>query len=131
MSDRDSVPSRLHPHRYDVGPDMTTPYADFDEDWWTDPDQRYRALARTVYWTFLPHSRNAPTRKIVTSLLMITWATITIGTAFGYAEPGDYYAWISMLVFSIVGTIWGFELGLMDAISKDKGQSAHKEGGDD
>lgn len=108
----DAVPK---PDDLNIGPDRSAPYAGFDEDWWTDYKQRPRAMARTFYWTFVPHARNNATRKIVTTILMLTWATVTLGSAFGFAETGQYYPWMTMAVFAIVCTIWGFEMGMLDA----------------
>lgn len=107
----------LHPSNHNIGPDMEQPYAEFDEDWWTDTTQRYRAMRRAAYWTFIPHNKNSATRKIVTTTLMSVWAIITIGTAFGYADTSNYYPYISMLVFAIVCTIWGFEMGMIENVT--------------
>lgn len=102
----------------DVTPDRTDPYAGFDENWWNDHGQRIRAMSRCAYWTFVPHSENNATRKVVTSVLMVTWASITLGVAFGFAESGDFYGYMTALVFAIVCSIWGFELGVLDSEAK-------------
>lgn len=126
MQDRDTNDNRPHPANdgsrpwrpFDFGPDQTRPYAGFDENWARDRQQLPRALGRALYWTFTPHTKNSATRKIVTSVLMFTWAVITIGEAFGFAQTGEMYPYISLLVFAIVSTIYGFELGALDTVAK-------------
>lgn len=111
--------NRIHPSEHGIGPDKDNPYNGFDEKWWSDRRQRVRAMARCGYWTFVPHTQNHPTRKVVTSTLMVTWATITVGQAYGIAETGTYYPWITAIALSIVCTIWGFELGMLGNIANN------------
>lgn len=93
------------------GPDQCRPYGGFDADWWKNPRQLRCALARSLWWTFVPHDENTVTPKIVTTMLMFTWTVLTIGEAFGMAEVGPAYPYITVVVFAIVSVIWGFELG--------------------
>lgn len=111
--------NKLHPSERGIGPDKDQPYERFDGNWWSDPHQRYRAMLQCAYWTFVPHSKNHATRKIVTTVLMLTWASVTVGVAFGFAETGSYYTYMTLLVFSIVCSIWGFEMGLLDSMTKE------------
>lgn len=100
-------------------PDPNDPYGGFDEDWWTDRRQRVRALLRALWWTFVPHTYNSPIPKIVTTFLMATWSTVTIGKAFGLAEAGQFYPYMTILVFAIVCTIWGFEMGALNRFTQE------------
>lgn len=112
-------PEELDPYvpHVSVGPDQTRPYCGFDDDWWRVPNQRRKALTRSLWWTFVPHDKNTVTPKIVTTTLMFTWAIITIGKAFGYADPGGTYSYITILVFAIVCAIWGFEVGSLNNVA--------------
>ena len=114
-----------------IGPDQADPYGGFGPDWHRDPKQLSRAALRTLWWTFVPHKHNSDTRKIVTSVLMLTWAFITVGKAFGFAETGTYYPYLSLLVFAIVSTIWGFELGMLETSTALKIRDHYEEEEDD
>lgn len=72
----------------------------------------------TLYLTFVPHQQNNPTRKRITTILMLTWALITIGQAYGVAEVDEYYPWITTVVVAIVAQMWGIEQGMLNAVSK-------------
>lgn len=102
----------------DCAPDRADPYGGFDTDWWTCNRERVRVAARALWWTFVPHEYNSPIPKIVTSVLMMTWSVITIGQAFGFAEVGQFYPYMSVLVFAIVCTIWGFEMGALNKFTQ-------------
>lgn len=104
---------RQHP----LTPDPDDPYAGVEDGEWDEITQYVRALALTLWWTFVPHKYNSEIPKIVTTTLMFTWSAITIGKAFGFAEAGQFYPYITVLVFAIVCTIWGFEMGALKAFT--------------
>lgn len=112
----------MQPFRTDrssgLTPDRENPYAGFGPDWWRHNGQRARAAIRALWWTFVPHEHNSPIPKVVTTILMLTWAIITLGIAFGFAEAGDFYPYMTALVFAIVGAIWGFELDTLDKFAQ-------------
>lgn len=98
-------------------PNRDEPYAGFTKDWFKDKKQIARMAGRVTFWTFVPHQKNAATRKILTFFLMVTWSTLTIGQSFGMAEVGEVYYVVTVVVFTIVSQIWGIELGAISAIA--------------
>lgn len=101
--------------RIDVLPDRTDPYSCMTSDWKHSVRGRLRGRGVTLYWTFVPHHQNADTRKLITLGVMLTWAIITVGQAFGAAETGSYYPWITAIVLGILMEMWGIERGLLEA----------------
>lgn len=49
-------------------------------------------------------------RPVATLVLIAVWALVTIGRAFGFAEPGPFYVPLTIAVFLIIGLMWDVDL---------------------
>lgn len=83
-----------------------------------------KGLLYALYLTFVPHSRNSPTRKRVTTILFLTWGAVTVLRYLGHTPTGtraDEIYWVTtVIVFSIMSHLWGFEYGVLSAVTADR-----------
>lgn len=60
--------------------------------------------------TFVFHEENNDLRKFIVFVLIVTWATITVGIAFEEASVTPTYSMLTALVWALVGRLWGGEV---------------------
>lgn len=81
------------------------------------------SLLYALYLSFTPHSRNSPTRKRITTMLFLVWGAVTVLRYLGFADAGEHgpevYWAMTVIVFSIVSHLWGFEYGVLSAVTAD------------
>lgn len=75
-----------------------------------DPMKRLRAELLTFVLTFVFHPDNSDGRKAMTILLVIVWAAIEVGAAFGFATLPDQFFFLRLVVGIMIGRMWGIEI---------------------
>jgi len=77
-----------------------------------DPRRRASAEIAAFKRCFHPVPDNNDARKYLSSILVLTWAVVTVGFASGaWAEPGViYYGPLTALVWTLIGRMWGIEI---------------------
>jgi hypothetical protein len=81
--------------------------------WVTRPKLRLALEALAIRRTFVPYDGNNDARKILTTILGVTWMILTIGYASGRfgADPSlVFYGPLSALIGLLVGRMWGLEV---------------------
>lgn len=94
----------------------------------------FRTLAYAAFLCFVPHDRNSPTRKYVTTTMFVTWGVITIMQYLGHAPAGaratEIYWALTVVVFSVMSHLWGFEYGVLSSVTVDASGDDDGEGGE-
>jgi hypothetical protein len=75
-----------------------------------DPIGRTKAEVWTFLLTFVFHDDNNDGRKLATILLVVVWALIEVGAAFGYAQLPEQFFFLRVVVGIMIGRMWGIEI---------------------
>lgn len=74
------------------------------------PIKRTWAELYCFWLTFVFHADNDDGRKAATLLVVVAWAGIEAGAAFGYATLPDQFFFLRVVVGVLIGRMWGIEI---------------------
>lgn len=93
---------------------------------WDNTLEKIKCEIFCLFLALIPHSNNDHTTKAVTILFVLTWCSVTLGSAYGHADPDPIqYGIFSALVFYFFGRSHGLEvewlstMGVTEAKPKD------------
>jgi len=78
--------------------------------WHRQPLRRAYAELYCLLLTVVFHDGNNHGRKALTILLVVAWAAIEVGAAYGLATLPDQFFVLRLVVGLVIGRMWGIEM---------------------
>lgn len=80
--------------------------------WVAHPKLRLALELLAIQRTFRPVPSNNDARKYLSSILVLTWAVLTVGFAAGvFGNPSVvFYGPLTAFVWALIGRMWGLEV---------------------
>lgn len=95
---------------------------------WEHTREKIKCELYCLLLAFIPHEYNDHTTKAVTILFITTWSIVTVGIAFGFANPSPlYYGPFSGLVFYFFGRSHGLEVEWLQSMGVTQADNSDKD----
>jgi len=78
--------------------------------WSHAPIKRFWAEMYCFALVFWFHADNHDGRKAITLVVVLVWAAIELGAAFGYANLPSEFFFLRIVVGIVVGRMWGIQI---------------------